>query len=76
MYEINEPLDKYIAKPIAQAWVDYVPTVVQKAVEQLRQQHRRPVLGRSTALLQGKLDKAGNDIGRVHDQHRVRLRWA
>ena len=28
MYAINDPLDKYIAKPIAQAWVDYVPSFI------------------------------------------------
>jgi phospholipid-binding lipoprotein MlaA len=64
MYEINEPLDKYIAKPIAQAWVDYVPTVVQKAVSNYVN-NIDDLFSGVNGLLQGKLDKAGNDFGRV-----------
>ncbi|MFO1325686.1 MAG: VacJ family lipoprotein [Burkholderiales bacterium] len=64
MYEINEPLDKYIARPIAQAWVDYVPTVVQRAVSNYVN-NIDDLFSGVNGLLQGKLDKAGNDFGRV-----------
>ena len=62
MYAINEPLDKYIAKPIAQAWVDYVPsdrpTGVTNYVNNIDD-----LFSGVNGLLQGKLDKAGNDFG-------------
>ena len=64
MYAINEPLDKHIAKPIAQAWVDYVPTFVQKAVSNYVN-NIDDLFSGVNGLLQGKLDKAGNDFGRV-----------
>lgn len=64
MYEINEPLDKYIAKPIAQAWVDYVPKFVQTAASNYYN-NIDDLFSGINGLLQGKLDKAGNDFGRV-----------
>jgi phospholipid-binding lipoprotein MlaA len=64
MYAINEPLDKYFAKPIAQAWVDYVPTVVQKAASNYFN-NIDDLFSGINGLLQGKLDKAGDDFGRV-----------
>ncbi len=64
MYEINEPLDKYIAKPIAQAWVDYVPKFVQTAASNYSN-NIDDLFSGINGLLQGKLDKAGNDFGRV-----------
>ncbi len=64
MYEIHEPLDKHFAKPIAQAWVDYAPTFVQKAVSNYVN-NIDDLFSGVNGLLQGKLDKAGNDFGRV-----------
>ena len=64
MYAINDPLDKYFAKPIAQAWVDYVPTVVQKAASNYFN-NIDDLFSGINGLLQGKLDKAGDDFGRV-----------
>ena len=64
MYEINEPLDRYFAKPIAQAWVDYVPKVVQMAASNYFN-NIDDLFSGINGLLQGKLDKAGHDFGRV-----------
>ncbi|MCC7326677.1 MAG: VacJ family lipoprotein [Burkholderiales bacterium] len=64
MYAINDPLDRYFAKPIAQAWVDYMPDVVQMAVRNYVN-NIDDLFSGVNGLLQGKLDKAGNDFGRV-----------
>ncbi len=64
MYAIHEPIDQYAFRPLAQAWVDYVPSPVQAAV--------RTFFGNIddgfsalNGLLQGKWEKAGNDLGRL-----------
>ena len=64
MYAINDPLDRYFARPIAQAWVDYAPTIVQKAVSNYVN-NIDDLFSGINGLLQGKLEKAGNDFGRV-----------
>ena len=64
MYEVHEVVDGNIVKPIAEAYVDYAPQLIQHRHQQLLRQHRRPLLGIND-VLQGKPDKAGNDIGRV-----------
>ena len=64
MYAINEPLDKYFAKPIAQFYVDYVPSIVRKGVSNYFN-NIDDLFSGINGLLQGKLDKAGNDFGRV-----------
>ncbi|CAG0978097.1 Intermembrane phospholipid transport system lipoprotein MlaA [Burkholderiales bacterium] len=64
MYAIHEPIDTNLVRPLAQAWVDYVPRPVQSAV--------RTFFGNIddgfsalNGLLQGKWDKAGDDLGRI-----------
>jgi phospholipid-binding lipoprotein MlaA len=64
MYAINEPLDKYFAKPIAQWWVDYVPSIIRAGVTNYVN-NIDDMFSAVNGLLQGKLDKAGNDMGRV-----------
>jgi phospholipid-binding lipoprotein MlaA len=64
MYAINDPLDKYIAKPIAQAWVDYVPSFIRTGVSNYVN-NIDDLFSGINGLLQGKPDKAGNDFGRV-----------
>lgn len=64
MYAINDPLDKYFAKPIAQFYVDYVPGVVRSGVSNYFN-NIDDFFSAINGLLQGKLDKAGNDMGRV-----------
>ena len=64
MYAINDPLDKYIAKPIAQAWVDYVPSFIRTGASNYFN-NIDDLFSGINGLLQGKLDKAGDDFGRV-----------
>jgi phospholipid-binding lipoprotein MlaA len=64
MYAINDPLDKYIAKPIAQAWVDYVPSFIRTGATNYFN-NIDDLFSGFNGLLQGKLDKAGDDFGRV-----------
>jgi phospholipid-binding lipoprotein MlaA len=64
MYAINDPLDKYFAKPIAQFYVDYVPSIVRTGVRNYFN-NIDDLFSGINGLLQGKLDKAGNDFGRV-----------
>ncbi|MFO1397964.1 MAG: VacJ family lipoprotein [Burkholderiales bacterium] len=64
MYEINEPLDKYFARPLAQAYVDYMPTVIQTAARNYFN-NIDDLFSVVNDFLQWKLDKAGNDMARV-----------
>lgn len=64
MYAINEPIDKNLIKPIAQAYVDYVPSVVRTGISNYFN-NIDDLFSALNGLLQGKLDKAGNDMGRV-----------
>jgi phospholipid-binding lipoprotein MlaA len=64
MYAINDPLDKYFAKPIAQFYVDYVPSVIRTGFSNYFN-NIDDLFSGINGLLQGKLDKAGNDFGRV-----------
>ena len=63
-YAIHEPLDTNIVRPIAQAYVDYVPSPVRTAVSNYFN-NIDDLFSGVNGLLQGKLDKAGNDFGRV-----------
>ena len=64
MYAINEPIDKHVFKPIAQAYVDYVPSVIQTGIRNYFN-NIDDLFSAVNGILQGKLDKAGNDLGRV-----------
>lgn len=64
MYAVNEPLDKYFARPIAQAYVDIVPSFIRTAVNNYVN-NIDDLFSAINGLLQGKWDKAGNDMGRV-----------
>jgi len=64
MYAIHEPIDTNIVRPIAQAWVDYVPTPVQSAVRTFFG-NIEDGFSAFNGLLQGKWEKAGNDLGRL-----------
>jgi phospholipid-binding lipoprotein MlaA len=64
MYAINEPIDKHFFKPIAQAYVDYVPSVIRTGIGNYFN-NIDDLFSAVNGLLQGKLDKAGNDMGRV-----------
>ncbi|HVJ74416.1 MAG TPA: VacJ family lipoprotein [Casimicrobiaceae bacterium] len=64
MYAIHEPLDTNIVRPIAQAWVDYVPRPVQSAVHTFFG-NIEDGFSALNGLMQGKWEKAGNDLGRI-----------
>ena len=64
MYAIHEPLDENIVKPIAQAYLDYMPRPVRTAVHNFFGNIEDFFSG-VNGLLQGKPDKAGHDFGRV-----------
>ena len=64
MYAIHEPIDRNVMRPIAQAWVDHVPRPVQLAVSTLFG-NIEDGFSALNGLLQGKWDKAGNDLGRL-----------
>ncbi len=64
MYAINEPIDKNLIKPVAQAYVDYVPSVIRTGISNYFN-NIDDLFSALNGLLQGKLDKAGNDMGRV-----------
>ena len=63
-YAIGEPIDTNIVRPIAQAWVDYVPTPIQSGVRTFFG-NIEDGFSAFNSLLQGKWEKAGNDLGRV-----------
>jgi len=64
MYAIHEPLDTNIVRPIAQAWVDYVPTPIKSGVHTVFG-NIEDGFSAFNSLLQGKWDKAGDDLGRL-----------
>lgn len=64
MYAIHEPIDSNLVRPMAQAWVDYVPGPVQSAVRTFFG-NIEDGFSAFNGLLQGKWEKAGNDLGRL-----------
>jgi len=64
MYAIHQPIDDYFMQPVAQAWVDYVPKPMQMAVTNFFG-NIEDAFSAINGLLQGKWEKAGNDMGRV-----------
>jgi len=64
MYAVNEPLDKYFARPVAEAYVAIVPGFVRQAVTNYVN-NIDDLFSAVNGLLQGKWDKAGHDMGRV-----------
>ena len=63
MYAINKPIDDHVMRPIAQAYVDYVPQLVRQGVSNVFG-NIDDLFSGINGLLQGKTDKAGNDFGR------------
>ncbi|HET8584743.1 MAG TPA: MlaA family lipoprotein, partial [Casimicrobiaceae bacterium] len=63
-YQVHQVVDGRIVKPIAQAYVDYTPKPVRQAVTNFFG-NIDDMFSVVNDLLQGKPDKAGNDLGRV-----------
>ncbi len=64
MYDVHQVVDGKVVKPIAQAYVDYTPKIIQRGVMNFFGNFD-DVVSVFNDFLQGKLDKAGNDMGRV-----------
>lgn len=64
MYAINKPIDDHVMRPIAQAYVDYVPKLVRQGVSNVFG-NIDDLFSGINGLLQNKPEKAGNDFGRV-----------
>jgi phospholipid-binding lipoprotein MlaA len=63
-YRVHEVVDGRIVKPVAQAYVDYTPALVRRAVSNFFG-NIDDMFSVVNDMLQGKGDKAGNDLGRV-----------
>ena len=64
MYEVHQVVDGNLIKPIAQAYVDYTPKPVQQTIRNFFG-NIEDMFSAATNLMSGKLDQAGNDMGRV-----------
>jgi phospholipid-binding lipoprotein MlaA len=63
-YKVHRVVDGNIVKPAVQAYVDYTPQIVRQAVSNFFG-NIDDVFSVINDMLQGKGDKAGNDLGRV-----------
>ena len=63
-YKVHEVVDGHFVKPMVQAYVDYAPRIVQTAVRNFFG-NIDDFFSVINDFLQWKLDKAGNDMGRV-----------
>jgi phospholipid-binding lipoprotein MlaA len=63
-YAVHEVVDGYVVKPVAQAYVDYAPKLVQTGIRNFFG-NIDDFLSFINDMLQNKPDKAGNDLGRV-----------
>ena len=64
LYQVHDALDSNIVKPVAEGYVSVVPTFVRTAFANVFN-NIDDLFSTVNGLLQGKLDKAGNDFGRV-----------
>jgi len=64
MYAINKPIDDHVMRPIAQAYLDYVPALIRQGISN-EFSNIDDFFSGINGLLQNKPEKAGNDFGRV-----------
>ena len=64
LYEFHDAVDTAIVKPVAQAYIDIVPQLVRTGVSNVFN-NLDDLFSAVNGLLQGKLDKFGDDLGRV-----------
>jgi phospholipid-binding lipoprotein MlaA len=64
LYEVHDVVDTGLVKPIAQAYVDYVPQLLRVGIANVFN-NIDDLFSALNSALQGKPDKAGNDLGRV-----------
>jgi phospholipid-binding lipoprotein MlaA len=63
-FAVHEVVDGHVVKPIAQAYVDYAPKLVQTGIRNFFG-NVDDFISFINGMLQNKPDKAGNDLGRV-----------
>lgn len=63
-YAVHEVVDGYVVKPVAQAYVDYTPRLVQQGISNFFG-NIDDMFSFVNDVLQNKPEKAGNDLGRV-----------
>ncbi len=64
LYQFHDTVDTAIVKPVAQAYIDVVPQLVRTGVSNVFN-NIEDLFSALNGLLQGKLDKFGDDLGRV-----------
>ena len=63
-YAVHQVVDGYVVKPVAQAYVDYAPKLVQTGIRNFFG-NIDDFFSFINGMLQNKPEKAGNDLGRV-----------
>ena len=64
MFEVNDVAEKVVIKPVVSAYTTVIPSPVRTAVSNVFG-NIEDLFSAVNGLLQGKTDKAGNDLGRV-----------
>jgi phospholipid-binding lipoprotein MlaA len=64
MYAVHEPIDTHVVKPVAQAYVDYVPRAIRQPITSFFA-NIDDLFSGINGMLQGKPEKAAHDFGRV-----------
>jgi len=64
LYQVHDAVDTAITRPLAQAYVDVVPSLIRQGVSNVFG-NINDLFSGINGVLQGKLDKAGDDFGRV-----------
>ena len=64
LYQFHDTVDTAVVKPVAQAYIDVVPEFARTAVSNVFN-NIEDLVSAVNDLLQGKLDKLDNDLGRV-----------
>jgi phospholipid-binding lipoprotein MlaA len=64
LYEFHDAVDTAVVKPVVQAYVDVVPQLIRTGVSNVFN-NIDDLFSAVNGLLQGKLDKFGDDLGRV-----------
>jgi phospholipid-binding lipoprotein MlaA len=64
LYEFHDTVDTAVVKPVVQAYVDLVPELIRRGVSNVFN-NIDDLFSAVNGFLQGKPDKAGDDLGRV-----------
>lgn len=64
LYQVHDVVDTAVVRPVAQAYVDFVPPLIRTGVSNVFN-NINDLFSAVNGILQGKLEKAGDDLGRV-----------